>query len=126
MVRAKDLDAAVDAFVERMCARRKVFGYPPFSHLAKVQFSARVSASALDAAERLVASLEIRGGRAEEVIGPTPAPVGRIKGFYAQQVFLKAAEVERFRWLLEGVKDTGGGVRVRIDVDPREVNEFLD
>ncbi|UCH24605.1 MAG: primosomal protein N' [Trueperaceae bacterium] len=126
VVRAKDLDAAVDAFVERMCARRKAFGYPPFSHLAKVQFSARVSASALQAAERFVASLEIRGARAEEVIGPTPAPVGRIKGFYAQQVFLKAAEVERFRWLLEGVKDAGSGVRVRIDVDPREVNEFLD
>jgi primosomal protein N' (replication factor Y) len=126
VMKAADLDGAVGAFVERMSERRKEFGYPPFAHLAKVQISARAPAGAAEAAGRLVASLKIRGAASGEVIGPTPAPVGRVKGLYAQQVFVRASETERFAWLLEGVTLVGGGARVRIDVDPREVNAFLD
>lgn len=125
-LRADDLDAALEGFVERTLERRRAFGYPPHAHLGKVQVSARDRASAAGVAERVAGALRAAGAAEEEVLGPTPAPVARLRGQVVYQVFVRAREEARFLELLASVPARGAGAKVRVDVDPRDVVEFLE
>lgn len=121
-----DLDAAIDGFLDRVLERRKRFGYPPFTHLGKIQLSGRDAAATEAAARHLAASLQADGAKGDEVIGPAPAPVKRIRGQYAYQLFIRSARRERFAELLVRASGRVRSVKVRVDVDPRDVGQFLD
>jgi len=119
-------DAAVEALLGRQLERRKRFAYPPFGALAKLQLTSRLEEAAADAAVALAAELRRRGANADEVLGPAPAPVARLKGRYAYQLLLRAAAAERLEQLLGGLPSRLGKASVRVDVDPRDVGELLE
>ncbi|HEX7003227.1 MAG TPA: primosomal protein N' [Trueperaceae bacterium] len=119
-------EAAVEAYLERLVERRKRFSYPPFGQLAKVQVSARDRSAAEREALRLAGSLRSAGATEEEVLGPVPAPVTRVRGQYSFLIYLRSGSEERFGELLQGVSRSSSSVRVRLDVDPRDVSEFLE
>jgi len=119
-------DAAVEALLGRQLERRKRFAYPPFGALAKLQLTSRLEEAAADAAVALAAELRRRGANADEVLGPAPAPVARVKGRYAYQLLLRAAAAERLEQLLGGLPSRLGKASVRVDVDPRDVGELLE
>ena len=123
---AEDPDAAVATYLQELRARRERFGYPPATHLAKFQLSAKDRATAFEAAQAAVNRLHTGGATVDEVLGPAPAPVSRVRGRHAVQLFVRSASEERFRELLERTDAVARGVRVRVDVDPRDVGAFLD
>ena len=123
-VKAQDA-ASVEAFLSSRLERRKLFAYPPFAHLAKVQVSARDEASALQEAERMAAVLATAGANDREMLGPSPAPVVRIRRFYSYQIFLRSDSEARLAKLLDVAQNYGGRARIRIEVDPRDIGSFL-
>ena len=84
-------DAAVEVLVGRLLERRRRFAYPPFGALAKLQLAARDRGAASEAASALAEELRRRGAKEDEVLGPAPAPVARLKGRYAYQVLVAAS-----------------------------------
>lgn len=110
-------------FLERMLERRKRFQYPPFSSMVKIQISAKNEAVAQEEATALCNLLQ---RQKVDVLGPSPAPVPRLKGLYNYQLFIRAKAGESFQTLLQPALNYQGRARVRIDVDPRDIGGFLE
>ncbi len=126
VLQAEDLQSATEVFLERVLERRRHYRYPPFTALAKIQVSARDAAAAQAEASWLVRALEQLLNPEEEVLGPSPAPVPRLKGRYAFQLFVRTPEALRLAELLEPVRAYVGRARVRVDVDPRDIGSYLE
>ena len=125
-LRAEDPDRAVAEYLEELRVRRERFGYPPAAHLAKFQLAARDRNAAFAAARAAVDRLRTGGATEDEVLGPAPAPVSRVRGQHAVQLFVRSPSEDRFRELLSATDAAARGVRVRVDVDPRDVGAFLE
>ena len=127
LVQAYDVDHyAIEAasrhdyagFVERELAARKELSYPPFSHLVLLRFEGTSESATLAAAGR--AADELRGkaeGKGVSVLGPAPAPIGRLRGLWRAQVLLKSASRSSLRAVL-AVIPQARDVRQVLDVDP--------
>ena len=122
-----------DVFREEEARLRRVLGYPPTTRLALVRVEGADRAVALRVAEELSDALR-RSARSlpdarpplVDVLGPTPAPMGRLVGRWRFQVVLRGRDPTRFRRWLDGERQLlrGAGrerVRVHIDIDPRNL-----
>ncbi len=123
---AEAREAAVEVLVGRQLERRKRFGYPPFTTLAKVQLAAKDRAAASEAAAKAADALLLAGALEGEVLGPEAAPVERLRGRYSFQLLLRAEDETRMERLLAALPRRYAGATLRIDVDPRELGELLD
>ena len=123
---AAEPDTAVEALLGRRLERRKRFGYPPFSTLAKVQLTSRDRAAAIVAADTAADSLRVAGALDSELLGPEAAPVERLKGRYTYQLLLKVDDEERLASLLTALPKRLPGARLALDVDPSDVGELLE
>ncbi|MBW6454306.1 MAG: hypothetical protein K0A98_00335 [Trueperaceae bacterium] len=124
---AEDLDGAVDAFIERVMARRRALGYPPARHWARVQLTHRDRAAAASAAHALAGRLLAAGVPEDDVLGPAPAPLARARGRYAFHVLVRADDEATLAARLAHVDARpGGGVRALVDVDPYDIETWLD
>jgi len=124
---ADDVDAAVDAFQRRVVARRTALGYPPARRWARVQLTHRDRGAAAAAAHALVGRLRVAGVPEGDVLGPAPAPVARAHGRYAFHVFVRADDDATLATHLADVDPRpGAGVQVRVDVDPYDIEAWLD
>lgn len=123
---AASRESAVAVLVGRQLERRRRFGYPPFTTLAKVQFAGKDRSAARDAAAKAADALLLAGARDGEVLGPEAAPVERIRSRYSFNLLLKAEDETRLESLLAALPRRFPGATVRIDVDPRELGELLD
>jgi primosomal protein N' (replication factor Y) (superfamily II helicase) len=113
----------LSGFLERMLGRRKRFQYPPFSSMAKIQISAKNEAVAQEEATVLCHVLQ---RQKLDVLGPSPAPVPRLKGLYNYQLFIRIKAGESFKDLLRPAINYQGRARVRLDIDPRDIGGFLE
>lgn len=123
---SREREMAVEILVGKQTDRRKRFGYPPFTTLAKVQFAARDRTAARDAAAKAADALILSGAREDEVLGPESAPVERLKGKFSFHILLRAEDETRMELLLGSLPRRHAGATVRIDVDPRELGELLE
>jgi primosomal protein N' (replication factor Y) (superfamily II helicase) len=124
---APDADAAVRAYLDDLEARRVRFGYPPAQEWARLHVTHKDEGSARRAALALAATLTTSGVPADALLGPAPAGVARLRGRYAQQLFLRAGDDLTLAEALSHVPTRpGGGARVRIDVDPYDVVAFIE
>ena len=124
---ADDLDAAVDVFGRRVAERRAALGYPPARCWARVQLTHRDRGTASAAAHALAGSLRLAGVPEPDVLGPAPAPIARMRGRYGFHVFVRADdEATLARHLAEVDARPGGGVMTRVDVDPYDIEAWLD
>lgn len=121
-----DLADALTEFTDATLARRRAFQYPPFSHLARIEVSARDWATAESEASRLRGALLASGATEFEVLGPTPAQVARVRGRFVWQLLLRCSSRERLAELLQSMPGSQKGARVRTDVDPRGAGLQLD
>ncbi len=112
-------------FYETELGFRQMVQYPPFSHLVRIGVQghrlAAVEAAAGKAAQACQ-SPTLSVNQSVEVLGPSAAPMNRIRGEFRYHVLLKHPEIEA---LQETVRRTGmydgmiaDGVRHVLDVDP--------
>lgn len=110
-----------EGFVTDELKRREAFGYPPFSHIIKLQTASPDYAASQSAAEALADAIgDPTDGR---LLGPTP--LFKRKGLERFQIEIKAfdrvAAVERVREAVELVSASvaGKNVKFAVDVDPQ-------
>ena len=103
----------VEGFADEELPRRRLLGYPPFSHLARLVLTDADRNRAEDRGARLVDDLV---GPDVEAFGPAPAYVPRRAGLWRVQVVLRASNVEARTAALRRVPPG-----VAIDVDPESL-----
>jgi primosomal protein N' (replication factor Y) len=109
-----------EGFVKEELQRREAFGYPPFSHIVKLQTASEDYATAMAAADALVNGIDLSDGR---LLGPTP--LFKRKGLERFQIeiksFERAAVIDAVREAVELVSASaaGRGVKFSVDVDPQ-------
>lgn len=117
-------------FFEREVAERETLGYPPFARLVAVEVRDRDERRVMRAAARLAEFLErgasqMRGPR-PDVLGPAPAPLGRIKGVFRWQVIVRG-RAGSARALVAGALSQRAALRLpdsvslAVDVDPQDL-----
>ncbi len=98
---------------------RKELGYPPHARLAQVELTAREAKRAQVAAQELADALHGAGATAQEVLGPAPSPVARLRGVYPYHLLLRARSDARLGELLRVLDSRTWKARLRVDVNPR-------
>jgi len=116
-----------EAFYAEELAQRLDAGYPPFSHLAALHFSAISPKTVEDEAVRggeLLRQLRRSLGLRVEILGPATSPMGKVRGRHRWQLLLKSADRSQLRRLLlafRGGYTPPSTVRTAIDIDPQEL-----
>lgn len=115
----------VAGFVEHELDNRRDAHYPPFARLVLVRLDSPDEARVKLEAERLAAVARrtppVQRGEVD-VLGPSPAPLERIRGRFRHRVLLRASDRPPLRLVARAVLDaipaSDRMVRASIDVDP--------
>lgn len=122
-----------ESFYQRELEVRRELGYPPFSLLVKVVFSATREAAAQQASSCFTTWFRrvAEPGSCYSLSGPAPAPLSRVRGWYRYLVGVKApadTPIERLAGTCReacsaSLKECGrgGNLRVAVDVDPADM-----
>ncbi len=112
------------AFAEHELAARRELGYPPFARLVQI----RCEGENPDATERIVKAVAVQiksaAEKGVEVLGPTPAPIERLRRRYRWQLLVRGRSGAAVRRAARNGHDTvrrqarTAGVRMLVDVDP--------
>lgn len=105
-------------------AVRRELGYPPFGRLANVVVRSRDERAAQRAGDHLAEALAGITPGTWRILGPSPAPLARLKGVWRWHILVKApagADIsEPLRRAIAGFSRPDG-VEVAIDVDPLDL-----
>ena len=115
-------------FFEREVEERESvgLGYPPFTRLVSLTVKGRGESDVIRVASRLADFLDEGAGRMPdepEVLGPSPAPLERIKGVYRWQVIVRGKGGSARALVAAALEQAAAlklpaGVSVAVDVDP--------
>lgn len=111
------------AFYEDELKFRKAMRYPPAVALINVVVKARTRGAAMEDAAVIAEGMRLPGLDAWKVLGPAPAPLGRLKGEHRAQLFIKGTQRTAMRKALLTVLDARPELKRRtvVDVDPMSV-----
>jgi len=111
------------AFYERELHFRRTMRYPPLLSLVNVVVRAKTFGGAMDDAADIVQRLRPDNDRDYRVLGPAPAPIGRLRGEYRAQLLLKGTNRKRMREALMTALAERPDLarRTVVDVDPVSV-----
>ena len=112
------------AFYERELHFRRSMRYPPFVSMVNVILRARTFAGAMnDAADILQRLRQAEAESLFRVLGPAPAPLGRLRGEYRAQLLIKGTNRKRMREALMSALAERPDLarRTVVDVDPLSV-----
>jgi primosomal protein N' (replication factor Y) (superfamily II helicase) len=111
------------AFYARELEFRRAMRYPPLVSLVNVVIRSRTFAAAMDDAGDIVERLNRGAGRDLRVLGPAPAPIGKLRGEFRVQILIKSANRPRMREALLAALATRPDLarRTTVDVDPVSV-----
>ncbi|HZR24985.1 MAG TPA: primosomal protein N' [Vicinamibacterales bacterium] len=113
------------AFYEREIHFRKTMRYPPLVSMINTVVRARTFTAAIDDADDVVQKLRRAAGERGDirVLGPAPAPLGKLRGEYRAQLLIKGTNRKRLRDALLQAIATRPDLqkRVVVDVDPLSV-----
>jgi primosomal protein N' (replication factor Y) (superfamily II helicase) len=114
---------AYSAFFEDEIRYRRAMRYPPLVALVNGIVRAPTFGQAMDEASDILASLRESSRGRFRILGPAPAPLGRLRGEYRVQFLLKGTERVAMREALLAALRTRPELRKRItvDVDPLSV-----
>src|SRR5262249_27375166 len=108
------------AFYEREIAFRREMVYPPVVSLVNVIVRARTFAGAMADAGELAGRLRAAAAGRFHVLGPAPAPLGRLRGDYRAQILRRGQSRKAIRKAIEeaatGRPDLPS--RLIVDIDP--------
>lgn len=103
---------------------RRELGYPPFGRLANVLVRGRSASAVRAGADTVCASVAARLPEGWVLLGPSPAPLERLKGVWRWHVLVKAPPAAPLGPLLNealSACDLPEGVTVAPDVDPTDL-----
>jgi primosomal protein N' (replication factor Y) len=112
------------AFYERELQFRRSMHYPPCVSLVNVVVRSRTFSGAMDDASDIVQRLGPPDSQQQfRVLGPAPAPLGRLRGEYRAQLLIKGTSRKRMREALQAVLADRPDLarRTVVDVDPLSV-----
>jgi primosomal protein N' (replication factor Y) len=111
------------AFYEREMRFRKAMRYPPVLSLVNVVVRSRTFAGAMDDAADVVQKVREGDAHALRVLGPAPAPLGKLRGEYRAQLLIKGTNRRRIREALQAALALRPELQRRmvVDVDPLSV-----
>jgi primosomal protein N' (replication factor Y) (superfamily II helicase) len=112
------------AFYERELRFRLAMRYPPAVSVINAIVRGRTYAGAMDDAADIVARMRQREEHGEfRVLGPAPAPLGKLRGEYRAQLLVKSPNRRKMREALQAVIADRPELarRTTIDVDPLSV-----
>jgi len=111
------------AFFEREMKFRQAMRYPPQVSLINTVVRARTYTAAMDDAAAIVRQLRQLDQKEFRVLGPAPAPLGKLRGEYRVQFLLKSTNRKKMREALLAVlaKRPDVARRTTVDVDPVSV-----
>ncbi|MEO1133707.1 MAG: primosomal protein N', partial [Cyanobacteria bacterium J06639_1] len=109
-----------DGFVARELQQRRETDFPPLKRLISLRVSSQQQEKAIAFCETLVSKL---ASFPADILGPCPAQVERVAGWFRWQVLLKEPEGQRWRSrdtyaALFDLPTAPARVRFSIDVDP--------
>jgi len=109
-------------FYDRELQYRRSMRYPPALSLVNAVVRARTFAGAMDDAAEIADGLR-RAGDGLIVLGPAPAPLGRLRGEYRAQILVKGTNRRRMREAFASVVGARPDLarRTVVDVDPLSV-----
>jgi len=116
-----------EAFYEHEAGERQELRYPPFGHLVEIEIRGSKVERVLRESERLRdALLRLARGIDVELLGPAPKPISRIKGAERWHILVRSGSRKTLhgflREALPVLRDRKpSGIRVTVDVDPRQV-----
>ena len=110
------------AFYEREMLFRRAMRYPPMLSLINTVVRSRTFAGAMDDAADIVEKLR-RSDGALRILGPAPAPLGKLRGEYRAQLLIKGTNRTKIREALQAALAGRPELqrRVVVDVDPLSV-----
>ncbi len=116
----------VNGFIERELRDRKELAYPPFSRMALVRVDSLDERETQEATAFLARAARdsARDGElgALTVLGPTPAPIAKVRNRFRFRIMLRSASREPLRKATLAIHAAVGqlprAVRVAIDIDP--------
>jgi primosomal protein N' (replication factor Y) len=110
----------VPGFVRYGLGDREALGYPPFSRLAMVRVSALDERKARACVDELGRVARQAAGTQVEILGPSPAPITRLRNHYRFRLMARAKLRGPLRRVLVAVLQAKieGGIRMIVDVDP--------
>ncbi|HKL12701.1 MAG TPA: primosomal protein N' [Halanaerobiales bacterium] len=108
-------------FYNKEIVLRKALKYPPFINLVNITITHKNKNKAEKAAKKLYN--HIKDYRIKKIVGPSPAPIERIRGRYRVQLLLKFNEINNRTNVLIRIKENylkkvSMNVKYNIDVDP--------
>ncbi|HET7696719.1 MAG TPA: primosomal protein N' [Vicinamibacterales bacterium] len=111
------------AFYEDEMKFRRAMRYPPAVALINVIVKAKSRQQAMDDAGTIAEGMRLPGFDAWRVLGPAPAPLGRLKGEHRAQIFIKGTHRTAMRKALLTVLEARPELKRRtiVDVDPMTV-----
>ena len=111
------------AFYEDELKFRRAMRYPPAVALINIVVKSKTRQGAMQDAETIAVALRAPGLGTWTVLGPAPAPLGRLKGEHRAQLFVKGTHRTSMRKALLTVLEGMPEVRRRtiVDVDPMSV-----
>ena len=110
------------AFYERELQFRRAMRYPPLMSLVSAVVRSRTFAGAMDEAADIVERLRI-ADPGLRILGPAPAPLGKLRGEYRAQLLIKGMNRKKIREALQSALAARPELqrRVVVDVDPLSV-----
>jgi len=111
------------AFYEREMLFRNAMRYPPVLSLVNAVVRSRTFAGAMDDAADVVQKVREGDARALRVLGPAPAPLGKLRGEYRAQLLIKGTNRRKIREALQTALASRPELQRRmvVDVDPLSV-----
>jgi primosomal protein N' (replication factor Y) len=112
------------AFYREQARERRLLAYPPYTRLVLVRLEAADRMQAWHASQDLATRFrETADGHTIQVLGPASAARPRLVGRWRYQIILRGRNGKAFRsWLrTQDWRSPASGVRIAIDVDPRNL-----
>ncbi len=113
-----------EAFYNEESRFRKELSYPPFNHLTKIECSSAQASKAEFVASHLRKLLEERLGASLRILGPTPAPIEKLRGKFRYHLLLRDARNKSQKTALQLILaelPRQADVMVSADVDPTQL-----
>lgn len=112
-----------EGFVKDELARREAVQYPPFARMVVVRLDGKDAALVREAATSAVAYARAAADPGVRVLGPSEAPISRLRGRVRFQVWLACSDRGKLLTATRTVQrmPISRHVRLEVDVDPQSV-----